>query len=49
MAGQYRGRDWNDVESDLRTTWDARNTTGGASTWEQFKGAVRHGWDSITK
>jgi uncharacterized protein (TIGR02271 family) len=48
MANQYRGRQWNDVESDLRSTWESRNA-GGASTWEQFKGAVRHGWDSITK
>lgn len=48
MANQYRGRQWNDVEGDLRSNWDARNN-GGASTWEQFKGAVRHGWDSMTK
>lgn len=48
MANQYRGRQWNDVEGDLRSSWDARNADG-ASTWEQFKGAVRHGWDSITK
>jgi len=48
MAGQYRGRQWNDVESDMRTQWEARNS-GSPSTWEQFKGAIRHGWDSITK
>jgi len=48
MAGQYRGREWNDVESDMRTQWEARNS-GSPSTWEQFKGAIRHGWDSITK
>jgi uncharacterized protein (TIGR02271 family) len=48
MANQYRGRQWNDVESDVRSNWESRNA-GGASTWEQFKGAVRHGWDSITK
>jgi uncharacterized protein (TIGR02271 family) len=48
MANQYRGRQWNDVEGDVRSSWEARNV-GGASTWEQFKGAVRHGWDSITK
>lgn len=48
MANQYRGRQWNDVEGELRSTWESRQL-GGASTWEQFKGAVRHGWDSITK
>jgi hypothetical protein len=48
MAGQHRGRQWNDVESDMRTQWEARNS-GSPSTWEQFKGAIRHGWDSITK
>jgi uncharacterized protein (TIGR02271 family) len=48
MANQYRGRQWNDVEGDLRTNWESRNA-GSASTWEEFKGAVRHGWDSITK
>ena len=49
MAGKYRGRDWNDVENNLRSDWDARNSTNGASTWEQFKGAVRQGWNSMTK
>jgi uncharacterized protein (TIGR02271 family) len=48
MAGQHRGRQWDDVESDMRTQWEARNS-GSPSTWEQFKGAIRHGWDSITK
>lgn len=48
MANQYRGRQWNDVEGDLHSKWDTRST-GGTSTWEQFKGAVRHGWDSVTK
>lgn len=48
MANQYSGRQWNDVESDLHTSWDQRHG-GGASTWERFKGAVRHGWDSMTR
>lgn len=46
-SSQYKGRDWNDVESDLRTNWESRNA-GGPSTWEKFKAAVRHGWDKIT-
>jgi uncharacterized protein (TIGR02271 family) len=49
MAGndKYRGRPWDQVESDLRSDWDARYG-GGASTWERFKAAVRHGWDRMS-
>jgi uncharacterized protein (TIGR02271 family) len=43
---KYRNRDWNDVESDLRTDWESRNT--GASTWDKMKAAVRRGWDKVT-
>ena len=43
----YRNRDWNDVESDLRTDWDRKNV-GEPSTWERVKAAVRHGWDKVT-
>ena len=46
MRGQYAGRQWDDVESDLRTDWESRS--GGASTWEKMKAAVRHGWDRMT-
>jgi hypothetical protein len=44
---QYRSRHWDDVESDLKTDWESRYTTG-PSTWEKFKDAVRHGWNKIT-
>jgi hypothetical protein len=44
---QYRNRDWNDVESDLRSDWDRKNV-GEPSTWERVKAAVRHGWDKVT-
>jgi uncharacterized protein (TIGR02271 family) len=44
---QYRNRDWNDAESDLRTSWDRKNV-GEPSTWEKVKAAVRHGWDKVT-
>ncbi|MFL6676063.1 MAG: DUF2382 domain-containing protein [Massilia sp.] len=47
-SDKYRGRPWNDVESDLRSDWDKRPGGGGASTWEKMKAAVRHGWDRIT-
>lgn len=44
---RYKGRQWNDIENDLRSDWDARNGSGG-STWEKMKAAVRHGWDRMT-
>lgn len=44
MASQYKGRQWNDVEGELRTDWDTRNGKSGASTWEKFKDAIRQGW-----
>lgn len=44
---RYAGRQWNAVESDLRTDWESRNT-GNGSTWEKMKAAVRHGWDRMT-
>jgi len=45
---RYSGRNWDDVESDLRSDWDTRYANSGASTWEKFKGAVRSGWDRVT-
>jgi uncharacterized protein (TIGR02271 family) len=45
---KYRGRPWNEVESDLRSDWDTRYASGGASTWDRFKDAVRNGWDRVT-
>ncbi|GAB3452630.1 hypothetical protein GCM10027321_01610 [Massilia terrae] len=43
---QYRDRNWNDVESDLRDTWERRHPEH--SNWERFKAAIRHGWDRMT-
>ena len=45
---RYQGRNWDDIESDLRSDWDTRYGKGGASTWEKMKAAVRRGWDKIT-
>jgi uncharacterized protein (TIGR02271 family) len=46
---KYRGRPWNDVETDLRSGWDTRGGSGGgASTWEKMKDAVKGGWDRMT-
>lgn len=45
-SGRYTGRQWDEIEPELRTDWESRS--GGASTWEKMKAAVRHGWDRIT-
>jgi len=45
---KYRGRQWNEVETDLRSDWDTRYANGGQSTWEKMKSAVRQGWDRMT-
>jgi uncharacterized protein (TIGR02271 family) len=42
---RYRGRDFNEVESDLRTDYARRYPT---STWEKIKDSVRYGWDKVT-
>ena len=49
-AGSHHlGRNWNDVENDLRTGWDkyeGRSST--RSTWESVKDAVRDAWHRVT-
>jgi uncharacterized protein (TIGR02271 family) len=45
---RYQGRNWDDVESSLRSDWDARYGSAGASTWERMKAAVRSGWERMT-
>jgi uncharacterized protein (TIGR02271 family) len=42
---RYKGRSFNEVESDLRTDYGRRYPT---STWEKMKDAVRYGWDKVT-
>ena len=39
---RYAGREWSDIESDVRSDWEARNP---GSPWERFKDAVRHAWE----
>ena len=46
-ANRYRGKNWNDVETNLRTDWD-RFEGRGSSTWENIKDSVRDAWDSVT-
>ncbi|HEU4630581.1 MAG TPA: hypothetical protein VFS08_12600 [Gemmatimonadaceae bacterium] len=50
-ATRYRGRNWSDVESELRSGWDTYEHRGrehGQSTWENMKDAVRDAWDRVT-
>ncbi|WP_229429786.1 YsnF/AvaK domain-containing protein [Massilia sp. ZL223] len=42
---RYANRQWDDVESDLRSDWETRYP---GSTWERMKAAVRRGWDRMT-
>lgn len=44
---KFRGRSWDDAESDIRSDWESRNA-GTTSTWDKMKAAVRHGWERIT-
>jgi hypothetical protein len=46
-AARHRGRQWTDVETDLRSGWD-RYEHRGQSTWENVKDAVRDAWDRVT-
>lgn len=48
MRSKYQGRNWDDIESDLRSDWETRHGSGGSSTWERMKAAVRSGWDRLT-
>ncbi len=41
---RYKGRDWSQVEQQAKSDWSAKN--GG--TWDDFKQAVRGGWDKVT-
>lgn len=46
-ANRYRGRQFNDVENDLRNDWD-RWEHRGATAWENVKDAVRDAWHRVT-
>ena len=45
-ANRFSGREWNDVEGDLRSGWD-RFEHRGASTWDHVKDAVRDAWNRV--
>jgi uncharacterized protein (TIGR02271 family) len=40
---QYAGRDWPTIEAEARRDWEARHQ----GTWEEFKEAVRYGWEHV--
>ena len=43
MDERYRNRNWNEIESEVRTSWNSQNQ----NTWEDFKDAVRYSWDKV--
>jgi len=46
-ANRYRGKRFDDVESDLRTDYD-RFEHRGKSTWQNMKDAVHDAFDKVT-
>lgn len=47
-ATLYEGRQWNDVEGELRSGWDGYEHRGSnKSTWDEIKDAVRDAWDRV--
>ena len=45
--GRYKGRNFSDIEPELRTGYN--NFEGrGQSTWENVKDSVRDAWDKLT-
>lgn len=41
---RFRGQDWNTVEPQLRSNWEARQP----GTWNIFRNAIRYSWDKAT-
>jgi uncharacterized protein (TIGR02271 family) len=44
-SNDMRGRSWKDVEAQARTQWEQDHR----GTWDRFKDAVRHGWESVSQ
>jgi uncharacterized protein (TIGR02271 family) len=40
---RYRDREWATIEPDARREWEQRHK----GTWEEFKEAIRHGWEKV--
>jgi hypothetical protein len=45
-AGQYRGRDWDEVEEDLGTNWESARGQSNL-TWDKARDASRDAWDRV--
>jgi hypothetical protein len=43
MDERYHDRDWRATENDARREWESAHPT---NLWEQFKDAIRFGWDA---
>jgi uncharacterized protein (TIGR02271 family) len=41
---RFSGRDWNTIEPDVRRDWEVNHR---GTAWENFKDAVRHGWENV--
>lgn len=39
---RYRGRNWADVEADVKRDWETRHV----GTWERYRDAIYYGWDT---
>ena len=42
---RYKGRSWDEIETSARSDWQTRYPN---SSWENFKAAVRHGWERVS-
>jgi hypothetical protein len=47
-AQKYRGREFSDVETELRSGWERYEHRGETTTWEMIKDAVRDAWNRVT-
>jgi hypothetical protein len=48
-AQRHRGRDWDEVEPELRSGWERYEHRGSnESTWDSIKQSVRDAWDRVT-
>ncbi len=45
---KYAGRQWSDVETDLRATWD-RGRGKSSLAWSDARGAAHDAWDHVSK
>lgn len=46
--GRYQGRNFDEVENDLRTEWESRPECANMN-WERARGATRDAWDRVER